>query len=84
MFSKAVRSYWSIEAMHWLLDVTFKEDANTTINKTAVMNQNIIRKWALSVLKHIDTILGKKYSLKAKRYAMSSDPFGNLARALEI
>lgn len=84
LFSKAVRSHWSIEAMHWLLDVTFKEDANTTINKTAVMNQNIIRKWALSILKHIDTILGKKYSLKAKRYAMSLDPFGNLARALEI
>ena len=44
--------------------VTFKEDANTAIDKTAVMNQNIIRKWALAILKRIDTILRKKYSLK--------------------
>ena len=78
LFSKAIRSHWSIEAIHWLLDVTFKEDANTTINKMAVMNQNIIRKLALAILKHI------KYSLKAKRYAMSLDLFGNLARALQI
>lgn len=83
LFSKAVRSHWSIEAMHWLLDATFKEDANTIINKTAVMNQKIIRKQVLAILKHIDTILGKKYPLKAKRYDMSLDPFGNLARALE-
>ena len=84
LFAKAVRTHWSIEAMHWILDVTFKEDANTTIDKTAVMNQNIIRKWALAILKRIDTILGKKYSLKGKRYAMSLDPFGLLAQALEI
>ena len=83
-FAKAVRTHWSIEAMHWILDVTFKEDANTTIDKTAVMNQNIIRKRALAILKRIDTILGKKYSLKGKRYAMSLNPFGLLAQALEI
>ena len=64
--------------------VTFKEDANTAIDKTAVMNQNIIRKWALAILKRIDTILAKKYSLKGKRYAMSLDSFGTLAQALEI
>ena len=27
---------------HWLLDVIFKEDANITINNTAVMNQNVL------------------------------------------
>ena len=84
LFAKAVRTHWSIESMHWILDVTFKEDANTTIDKTAVMNQNIIRKWALAILKRIDTIFGKKYSLKGKRYAMSLDPFGVLAQALQI
>lgn len=47
----AVRGHWSVENMHWHLNVTFKEDANTTIDKTAAQNQNIIRKWYLSILK---------------------------------
>ena len=37
--------------MHWDLDVTFREDANTTIDKLAAQNLNIIRKWSLSILK---------------------------------
>ena len=28
--------------MHWYLDVTFREDANTTIDKLAAQNFNII------------------------------------------
>ena len=37
--------------MHWHLDVTFREDANATIDKTAAQNLNIIRIWCLSILK---------------------------------
>ncbi|MFQ7353731.1 MAG: ISAs1 family transposase [Coprococcus phoceensis] len=33
LISRAVRGHWSIESMHWHLDVTFREDANTTIDK---------------------------------------------------
>ncbi|WP_215905080.1 ISAs1 family transposase [Treponema phagedenis] len=62
LFMKAVRGHWAIESMHWHLDVTFKEDANTTIDKNAAMNQNIIRKWALAILKRVEHIHGKKYS----------------------
>ena len=40
--------------MHWHLDVTFREDANTTLDKLAAKNQNIIRKWSLSILKMIE------------------------------
>ena len=40
--------------MHWHLDVTFRKDANTTLDKQAVHNQNIIRKWSLSILKMIE------------------------------
>lgn len=36
--SWAVRGHWSIESMHWHLDVTFQEDANTTIDKVAAPN----------------------------------------------
>ena len=33
LFSKAVRKHRSVEVMHWHLDVTFREDANQTIDK---------------------------------------------------
>ena len=63
LFSRAVRGHWAVESMHWHLDVTFKEDANTTLDKVAAQNQNIIRKWCLSMLKLIE-IRGTKMSLK--------------------
>jgi predicted transposase YbfD/YdcC len=65
-FARAVRGHWSVESMHWHLDVTFREDSNHTLNRNASENLNIVRKWALSVLKMID--MGKKYSLKTKRF----------------
>ena len=30
LFARTIREHWSVEVMHWHLDVTFKEDANTT------------------------------------------------------
>jgi predicted transposase YbfD/YdcC len=68
-FAHAVRGHWSVESMHWHLDVTFREDANHTLNRNASENLNIVRKWALSTLKMID--MGKKYSIKAKRFLLS-------------
>ena len=55
------------ESMHWHLDVTFKEGANTTIDKQATMNQNIIRKWYLIILKIIE-LYRPKLSMKKKRF----------------
>jgi len=65
LFEKASRGHWSIESMHWHLDVTFREDNNSTLDKTA-LNFNIIRKFALAILKMVD--IGRKTSLKHKRY----------------
>lgn len=70
---REVRGHWAVEIMHWQLDVTFKEDANTTLVKTAAQNQSIIRKWWLSMLKLIE-IRGKKMSLKRKRFNISFAP----------
>jgi predicted transposase YbfD/YdcC len=70
-FAASVRGHWAVESMHWHLDVTFREDKNQTLEKTAAENLNIIRKWALSILKILD--LGKKYSLKKKRFVLSCD-----------
>jgi len=68
-FSQAVRGHWSVESMHWHLDVTFREDHNQTLEKNAAENMNILRKFALSILKVFE--LDKKYSLKKKRFAIS-------------
>ena len=38
------KGHWAVESIHWHLDVTFQEGANTTLDKTAAQNQNIIRK----------------------------------------
>ena len=61
--SRAVRGHWCIESMHWHLDVTFREDANAAIDKTASQNLNIIRKWCLSILK-VTELSKRKLSMK--------------------
>ncbi|MEY8238413.1 ISAs1 family transposase [Lachnospiraceae bacterium 66-29] len=58
--SRAVRGHWSIESMHWHLDVTFCEDENRTIDKIAAQTLNIIRKWRLSILKMTDISRNKR------------------------
>jgi len=68
LFQASVRGHWAVESMHWHLDVTFREDHNQTLERTAAQNLNIIRKWALSILKLVN--LGKSYSLKKKRFAL--------------
>ena len=67
LISRAVRGHWSIESMHWHLDVTFREDANTTIDKMAAQNQNIIRKWSLSILKTAEV---SRYKLSMRKNGM--------------
>ncbi len=73
LFSRAVRGHWSVESMHWHLDVTFKEDANMTLDKQASENLNIIRKWCLSILKMVE-IFRPNLSMKKKRFVISMNP----------
>lgn len=80
-FVRAVRGHWSIESMHWHLDVTFKEDANHTPDKTAAQNHNIICKWCLSILKPLE-LMNKKLSMKKKWFVISFSPIQFLERSL--
>lgn len=80
-FSRAVRGHWSIESMHWHLDVTFREDANQTLEKQAAQNLNIIRKWSLSLLKMIE-IFRPNISMKKKRFVISMNPEEFLEKVL--
>ena len=45
------RSGWSVEAMHWQLDVIFGEDVTTLHDRNTQMVLNILRKAVLNVLK---------------------------------
>ena len=73
LFSRAVRGHWSVESMHWHLDVTFHEDANQTLDRLAAQNLNIIRKWCLSILKAVE-LFRPNLSMKKKRFIISMDP----------
>ena len=68
--ARAIRSHWMVESYHWHLDVTFREDANHTIDKDAAFNLNIIKKMAINTLKLVDIGI-KRISLRMKRYMIS-------------
>lgn len=62
-FAKSARGHWSIESMHWILDVVFGEDSSRIRNGDGSENFGLLRKFVISLLKR-DTSQG---SLKGKR-----------------
>ena len=50
-FSEATRGHWSIESMHWVLDVTFREDDSRTRERTLGNNLSWLRRFAITLLK---------------------------------
>jgi predicted transposase YbfD/YdcC len=64
-FAEAVRGHWSIEnSLHWQLDVTFGEDESRVRQGHADTNCSLLRRTALSLLKHEKTA---KMGVKNKR-----------------
>ena len=68
-----------VESFHWHLDVTFREDANRTLDKAAAYNLNIVRKMAINTLRLVDVGIAK-ISIKGKRYMICA----NFGRYLDI
>lgn len=61
----AVRDHWQIEnSLHWVLDMTFQEDASRVRKDYAPQNLALLRKLTLNLLKQDTSI---KASLKGKR-----------------
>jgi len=81
--SRAIRGHWMVESYHWHLDVTFREDANRTLEKQAAFNRNIIKKLALNVLKIID-VTKKNLSMARKRFAIGTNPEKHLEYILSL
>jgi predicted transposase YbfD/YdcC len=73
--ARSIRSHWMVESYHWHLDVTFKEDANHTLDKAAAYNLNIMKKLAINTLRLIDVGIAR-ISMKNKRYMISMN-FGH-------
>lgn len=66
-----VRDHWSVETkLHWILDVSFKEDANRTRTDNSAENLSIVRRVALNLLKTERTM---KVGIAAKRKAAGWD-----------
>ena len=54
IFSNAIRKHWNVEnKLHWQMDFTFKSDDNTTMNKKALFNLQIIKKFCLTILNEV-------------------------------
>src|SRR4051795_3139232 len=51
VLGRAIRRHWSIEnALHWVLDVTFREDDSRVRHRTAARNLALLRKIALNLV----------------------------------
>ena len=54
VFSNTIRKHWNVEnKLHWQMDFTFKSDDNTTMNKKALFNLQIIKKFCLTILNEV-------------------------------
>ena len=70
-FANAIRNHWSVEnKLHWHLDFTFREDKNTTKNKNALMNLQIVNKFTLAILNKVKPFY-ENISLKRIRKIIS-------------
>ena len=74
MLAAAIRNHWQIEnGLHWVLDVTFREDASRVRERNAARNLALLRRIALNLARADSTL---KASLKGKRkYAGWDDSF---------
>lgn len=57
------RMEWSVESMHWLLDVHFEEDWCRVENKTVQQNLNMLRKAAINIVKLFKERIGTKKAI---------------------
>ena len=70
---QSIRSHWQVESMHWVLDVTFREDECRIRNQYGPAIFNVMRKMAMAMLKKDQT---KSASMaRKKKMAALDDQF---------
>ena len=65
--ARAIRGHRMVESFHRHLDVTFREDANRTLDKAAAYNLNIVKKMAINTLRLVNVGIAR-ISMKNKRF----------------
>lgn len=60
----SVRSHWQVESMHWVLDMTFREDESRIRKAQGPLVFNVMRKIAMALFKQDDR---KRASMAAKK-----------------
>lgn len=79
--NRAIRSHWGVEnKVHWVLDMSFNEDARQVKNRMAAYNLGIIRRLSLNLVRQ-ETSLGKRVPLRTRMFRASFDR-GYLAKIL--
>jgi predicted transposase YbfD/YdcC len=74
----AVRGHWSIEnKMHWVLDVTFREDRSRARAQHAQANLGVLRRMALSMLKNAPGLKGSVHC-RRQQAAWNEKTLGNV------
>ena len=82
-FSNAIRLHWSVEnKLHWHIDFTFKQDDNSTMDKNALFNLQILKKLSLAFLNDVKRVYNT--SLKNIRFRLSLDYETEILRFFNI
>ncbi len=69
--ARAVRSHWGIEnRLHWVLDVTFKEDLSRVRKGHGAKNMAVVRHFAINLVRQ----MSDKNSIKIRRKIAGWDP----------
>jgi Transposase DDE domain len=70
-FAAAARGHWGIEnKLHWVLDVTFREDHSRLRTGHGAKNMAVVRHFALNLVRQ----LADKRSIKRRRKRAAFDP----------
>jgi len=68
----AVRNHWQVESMHWMLDMTFREDECRIRKQQGPLVFNIMRKIAMALFKQ-DTTKSASMARKKKMAGLDDD-----------
>ena len=69
---KAVRSHWQVESMHWMLDMTFREDESRIRKGQGALAFNVMRKIAMALFKR-DTSKSASMARKKKMAGLDDE-----------
>lgn len=84
VFSEAIRKHWNVEnKLHWYLDFTFRCDNNTTMNKKALLNLQLIKKFDLKILNEAKSVYNNK-SLKRIRKDIARNTEEELLKIFDV